>query len=102
MHQLLLENKHQILQLCKHFNVKTLVVFGSATSGAFDESSDVDFLVRFDESLPASVYSSSYFALLEGLEKLLDRKVDLLTADSIRNPYLLASIASSQELLYAA
>lgn len=102
MHQLLLEKNQQILQLCKRFNVKALFVFGSAATGGFDENSDVDFLVRFDESLPAAVYSSNYFALLEGLEQLLARKVDLLTADSIRNPYLLASIASSQELLYAA
>lgn len=102
MHQLLLEKKQQILQMCREFKVKKLVVFGSATGTEFDENSDVDFLVEFDEILSAVEYSASYFALLESLELLLNRKVDLLTADSIRNPYLLASIASSQELLYAA
>lgn len=102
MHQLLLEKKQQILQMCREFKVKKLVVFGSATGTEFDENSDVDFLVEFDEILSAVEYSASYFALLESLELLLNRKVDLHTAGSIRNPYLLASIESSQELLYAA
>lgn len=36
----------------------------------------------------------------DSLEILFDRKVDLLTEDSINNPYLKKSIESTKKLIY--
>jgi predicted nucleotidyltransferase len=94
--------KNQIGELCRRFHVRRLELFGSAAVGRdIPGKSDIDFLVEFD-TLPPSEYSSAYFGLLEALEDLFKRQVDLVVASTIENPYLLKSIEQTKELLYAA
>ena len=91
-----------IESLCRRFRVRRLELFGSAATGRFNpQSSDLDFLVEFD-SLRANEYADAYFGLLEELEKLFRRDVDLVVAASVKNPYLRESIQGSRTLLYAA
>lgn len=89
--------------LCHRYGVTRLEVFGSAARGEdFDPArSDADLLVTFD---PASALPplKQYFALVEFLEDLLGRPVDLFEAGSIANPYLLADINRAREVVYAA
>jgi uncharacterized protein len=88
--------------LCRQFGVKRLEVFGSASDGRFDsERSDLDFLFVFDPSVAGS-RADRYFGLLEALESLFFRPVDLVELDAIRNPYFRESIERSRTLLYAA
>jgi len=92
----------ELIQLCRRFRVRRLDVFGSAAGPGFDPaSSDVDLLVQFDE-MPPAVYADSYFGLWEALEALLGRSVDLVTADSVTNPYFRKSLSTSRRSLYAA
>ena len=77
-------------------------MFGSAVGEEFDVgSSDVDVLVEFDAG-PGFDWVGSYFGLKEGLERLLGRAVDVVSATSIRNPYFLDRVMRTRELLYAA
>lgn len=87
--------------LCKKYHVKHLHVFGSLLTSSFNEKSDIDFLVAF-EDLDFGDYADAYFGLAEALEELLKRKVDLITEKSLRNPYFIQSIESNKKLLYAA
>jgi hypothetical protein len=88
--------------LCRRFHVRRLELFGSAADGSFNpRSSDLDFLVEFDE-LPLGEYADAYFGLLEGLWELFQRKIDLVVAGSLKNPYLIDRIQRSRTLLYAA
>jgi len=88
--------------LCKRYQVRRLEVFGSAANGEFDPAhSDLDFMVEFEPCSPSEHYDR-YFGLVESLESLFGRRVDLLEADSIRNPYLLRRINESRIRLYAA
>jgi hypothetical protein len=95
--------KHdQLADLCRRHRVRRLAVFGSARRVDFDpERSDLDFLVEF-ETLPSGRYARTYFSLLEALKRLFGRPVDLLEAGSVRNPYILQEIESTQETVYAA
>jgi hypothetical protein len=96
------ERRGEIEMLCRRFRVGRLELFGSAASGKFDpKSSDLDFLVEFEE-LRANEYADAYFGLLEELKKLFGREVDLVVARSVKNPYLIESIQRSRMLLYAA
>ena len=96
------EQSGAIEGLCRRFRVRRLELFGSAAAGGFNpQSSDLDFLVEFDE-LRANEYADAYFGLLEELEKLFRRDVDLVVAKSVKNPYLRESIQRSRTLLYAA
>lgn len=79
-----------------------LEVFGSAADGTFnEESSDLDFLVEFAPLSPAEHYDS-YFGLWEDLKKLFARKIDLVEAGAMRNPYFIDSVNESRKAVYAA
>jgi predicted nucleotidyltransferase len=94
--------KAELEQICRRYPIRRLELFGSAVSGRYREGeSDLDFLVEF-ESLPAGAYADAYFGVLEALEDLFGRPVDLVVDSSIRNPYFRASVDSSKALLYAA
>lgn len=100
MIELIEKNKDQIVLACRHFGVQRLEVFGSAISGAFDENSDVDFLAEF---MPAEgSLLDRYLALADELERVLGKKVDLITPGSLRNPYFKQAVESASECLYAA
>ena len=80
LQQLLEEKREEILKLAaKHgaFNVR---VFGSVVRGEETANSDIDFLIDYDLS-----QISPWFpvGLVEDLEKLLNRKVDIVTTKSL-------------------
>jgi predicted nucleotidyltransferase len=82
--------------------VRRLELFGSAATGQErPDESDIDFLVEFDPLSPGN-YADAYFGLLEALEALSGRDVDLVIASAIRNPYFLQSVERTKTLLYAA
>jgi predicted nucleotidyltransferase len=92
----------ELASLCRRFHVRKLDLFGSAARGTFDpERSDLDFVVTFEDLHPVA-FADAFFGLREGLAALFGRPVDLLTDDSIRNPYLRESIGRSRQALYAA
>jgi len=96
------DKKAAIATMCRHHHVRRLDIFGSAAREAcLPAASDIDFLVEF-ENLPEGVYADNYFSLLESLERLFERPVDLVVADCLRNPFLKADIDRHKALLYAA
>ena len=91
----------EIRDLCRRYGVARLELFGSAASGAFDpQRSDLDFLVEFDSD-PSGLFDR-YFGLKESLEALYGRRVDLVSAGSLRNPYFIEAVNQSRQLVYAA
>ena len=97
----LVENKlPQLAPLCERYRVKRLELFGSAAKGTFREAdSDLDFLVEFDDrDVPG--YAMRYLNFAEDLETMFGRKVDLLTIESVKNPYLREELAETCVNLY--
>lgn len=100
--QALIKEKLDVLQkLCQEYDVKTMHVFGSASTDTFNEFSDLDLLISFKD-ISIEKYTDNYFELHEKLEKLFNRKIDLLTTKSLSNPYLIESVEQTKQLLYAA
>lgn len=99
----LIEQKRaEIEELCRRFHVATLEVFGSAATGDFrDAESDLDFLVTFHRT-PEMGPADQYFGLLEALERLFERRIDLVFENAMRNPYFIRSVNESRQSLYAA
>lgn len=102
MHQFIDQKRAEISRICRQHRIQRLEVFGSAARATdFDPAtSDADFLVEFAPGSKRGL--DSYFALKADLEALLQRGVDLVEPDSLRNPYLLAGINSAREVVYAA
>ncbi len=102
MNLLVEQHRTQLEALCRRYGVRRLEVFGSAATGlAQSVESDLDFLVEFG-ALPPGGYADAYFGLLESLEALYGRPVDLVVASTIRNPFFLQSVERTRTLLYAA
>jgi uncharacterized protein len=93
------QNKEEIIALCKEYGVSRLEIFGSAVTGEFDlERSDVDFLVEYSEDFDYG----RFFDLKDELERLLGREVQLVSSESLRNPYFIHAIETTKVPLYAA
>lgn len=88
------------LSICKAHNVKSLYAFGSSFTDQFDEgSSDIDLLIEIDNDDPIE-RGESLMNIWDKLEQFFQRKVDLLTNTSIKNPILKQSIDSTKILIY--
>lgn len=93
-------NTKDILNLCKTHKVKSLYAFGSVLTDKFNNKSDVDLIVDFEE-LDVLDYGNNYYDLKFSLENILKRKVDLLEEKAIKNPYFIKIINQSKKLIYA-
>ena len=92
-------NKETLIQILKHnrnrleeFGVEEIGVFGSFASGNQNDESDVDILVNLnkDKKTFRNFLSLNYF-----LEKLIGKKVDLVTKQSLSpfiGPHILNSV----------
>jgi hypothetical protein len=96
------EKMPQIQRLCNEHGVVAFYLFGSMAKGSDSDTSDYDFLVRFSPEIPLLKYADNYFSLLRKLEELLDRKVDLVSEKSLKNPVLLQEIMETRIPLYEA
>lgn len=93
-------HRAELEAICRRFGVQRLELFGSAATDGFDpEASDLDFLVEFDSD--PTRRADRYFGLLEALEDLFGRPVDVVETSAIRNPYFLKMIEGSRTLLHA-
>ncbi len=100
MHPVVEKHRTELAALCRRFHVRRLDVFGSAARDD-GEPRDIDLLVEFG-SAPGMGPADQYFGLLEALEQLFDRPVQLLTRRSLRNPHLIRSIEKTRKTLHAA
>ena len=102
MHPIVQEKLPEVRKLCERYQVKRLELFGSAATDRFDPArSDVDFFVDFDDP-PDERLGDQYFGLLEELEQLFGRGVDLVETVAIENPYFLEVANRTRMTVYAA
>lgn len=90
--------KAAAIPACRDFNVRRLDAFGSAARGTSTASSDVDVLVEFRD--PGNRPARRFFGLLHRLQDGLGCEVDLLTVDSLRNPYFRKRVLRERIPLY--
>jgi uncharacterized protein len=89
-----------ILSLVKKYRVKELAFFGSVLRTDFNESSDIDILVEFDDNKEYSLFD--ILEIKEEFEKLLGKDVDLIEKQSLKNPYRRENILKNAKVFYAA
>jgi len=100
MSSLIDKNRKALIDLCRKFHVKRLDVFGSAATGDFDHSSDIDFLVEFNSEVTQRRFDN-YFDLRRALEQLFGRSVDLVEPGGLRNPYFIRRVNQTRRQIYA-
>ena len=95
------EKKKELVTICQKHHVRRLDLFGSAAQGDFSTSSDIDFIVEFDENVAANRFDN-YFDLLNALRVLFERDIDLVEPGGVRNPYFLQSVEQTRRPVYVA
>jgi hypothetical protein len=96
-------HREAMAELCRRFRVRRLYVFGSAVTDRFDSAtSDLDFLVKMEDRGPTGGYVDRVLNFADALEQLFGRHVDLVTEESIRNPYFRQEIEATRQLIYEA
>ena len=97
---LISQHADELAALCRRHHVKRLEVFGSAAVGDFNpEKSDIDFLVDI-QPLPPAKHADAYFGLLNDLQSIFGRSIDLIEDKAIENPYFRASVDETREPVY--
>jgi len=81
-------------ELKERYKVKSIAIFGSYARSEQKETSDIDILIDYYE--PISLLK--LIELENYLSDLLGVKVDLITKNSIHNPYVKKSI--EEDLIY--
>jgi len=102
MNRIVKDKLSEVLRLCKKHRVKTLYLFGSATTAAFNSGSDLDFLITFRDDVTLEEYADNFFDLMFALEDLFNRKIDLVSEKTLSNPYFIRSVEQTKQLIYAA
>ena len=88
-------------EACARFGVARLRVFGSVLTDHFDpHASDIDFLVDFQVGREDRF--ADFFGLQDELAGIFGRKIDLVVAESVKNPYFKSSVLRGAEDVYAA
>lgn len=91
MNDLLHTYQQEINTICKESGIKYLAVFGSLARGETRAESDVDLLIEFTDT-PGLI---EFIRIKQRFEKVLHRKVDLVTKKSLSKyiaPYITQDI----------
>jgi len=90
------ELSQKIANCLRNKPVKRAFLFGSASRNEEDENSDVDILIELDYSQPIGL---GFVRLQFELEDILERKVDLISSNSI-SKYIQPFIDLDKILVY--
>lgn len=101
--QILAEHEAAIRAFCERWRIVELALFGSVLRSDFQATSDIDVLVRFEESHPWTVLD--HMEMERELSELLGRRVEITSRAAVEaSPNWLRkqAILSSAQTLYAA
>lgn len=93
------EHINDINKLCLTYKVKQLFAFGSVLTERFNNDSDIDLIVDF-EQIDIAKYADNYYDFKFSLERVLQKPVDLLEEQAIKNPYFRQIINKQRQLIY--
>ena len=93
------QNIDKVIELCLNHKVSELYIFGSALTDKFKDSSDIDFLIQFGQ-IDILEYFDNYMNFKEKLEILLNRHIDIIENQAIKNPIFRKIVDRDKKLVY--
>jgi uncharacterized protein len=88
-----------LAEVCRRYGVKELALFGSAVRGEMRRESDIDVMVEFEPG--ARIGLIKFESLVEELESLAGRRVDLVTKRGLK-PWVRPQALKDARIIYAA
>src|ERR1017187_6201534 len=86
-------------EICRHYNVRELCLFGSAVRGEMRAGSDIGVMGEIDPG--ARVGLLKFESLSEELEALVGRKIDLVTKRGLK-AWIRPQVLKEARVVYAA
>jgi len=74
--------KDNKVDLATRYHLTSIGIFGSFTREDFHDDSDIDILIDYDQPI-----GIEFIDLAEELEKILNRKVDLVSRNGVKPKY---------------
>ncbi len=103
MNSIVKDKLPQLVALCEKYSVVRMYLFGSAARDDFNEAtSDIDLLIAFSSQLTMEEYADNYLDLVEILDNLFGRQVDLVTEKQLASPYFIENVERDKQLIYVA
>ena len=99
MNNVIKDKKEELFEICEKHKVESLYAFGSVLTAKFGMSSDIDLLVLFCD-MAVEDYFDNYMGFKEELEILLQRQVDLVEEQAIKNPVFKKVLDREKQLVY--
>jgi predicted nucleotidyltransferase len=93
-------NYDEVVSVCNKYRITELSIFGSSIRDDFTQNSDIDILVSFDHCSEVTLFD--IMQLENDFSKLVNRKVDIVEKESLKNPIRKNKILSTREIIYAA
>ncbi len=93
-------NIDTIRQFFKNHKIEKAYVFGSAANENFDENSDIDFLIKFKAGLDPLEKGELWWNLHDTLRDFFNREIDIVTENSLKNPYFIKELDKTKKLIY--
>ena len=90
----------KIGDFCLKWKIAEMALFGSVLSDEFHPDSNVDVLVSFKDDAGWGLFD--FVDMIDELQAIFGRKVDLVEKDSLRNPFRRQAILAGNEVIYAA
>ena len=91
-------DKKKVSAFCKRHHIRKLSLFGSVLRAEFDQASDIDVLVEFEQAhVPGLIRLA---AMERELTELLGRKVDLRTPQDLSR-YFRDQVLATASVQYA-
>ena len=95
-----LVNQQAIEDFCRKWHVCEFSLFGSILGDDFHPGSDIDVLVDFEPGY--GITFENRVNMLDELEAVFGRPIDLVNKRLLRNPYRRHAILCRRKVLYAA
>jgi uncharacterized protein len=100
LHPFLTEKLPEITKMFKEHHVKSAYAFGSVVTDKFNEESDVDVIINMEDGIEPAEKGELMWNLWDKLEELFKRKVDMVSENSLTNPYFIEELNEKKQLLY--
>jgi len=95
--------KEQLANIFRKHKVERAYIFGSALGENFRDESDLDFLIKFKDDIKDPLEKGElWWNLHDTLRNLFNREIDLVTENSLKNPYFIEELENTKSLIYGA
>ncbi len=100
MQNIISSNIKMLKEVFRNHRIEKAYIFGSALTDDFNEKSDLDFLIKFKPGINPLEKGELWWNLHDKLRELLNREIDIVTENSLKNPYFIKELNETKALIY--